>query len=103
MIFVLVSQQFKREAVCTQGNQIFNTPLQMSIPYELELSFLYLCFVKKYDVVTTVLIRTLRGGFIVAVPVRVHTLRGGFVVAVDGLDISCFTLRDDVVVFVIRL
>ena len=67
----------------------------MSIPYG-NVLFVFMTFVKKnYDVVTTVTvsIRTLRGGFIVAVPVCVHTLRGVFVVAVDGLDISCSPLE----------
>ena len=72
--------------LCEWGDiQIFNTTFQMSIPYVLKLSFCIYIFVKKYDVITTVLIRTLRDGFMVAVPVRVHTLRDVFVVAVDGL------------------
>ena len=51
----------------------------MSIPYVLELSFCIYDFVKYDDVVTTILIRTLRGGFTVT--------------AMNGLDISCLPLE----------
>jgi len=44
VIFVLVSQRFKREAVCAQGEtKIFNTPLQMSIPYGIVLFVFIFC------------------------------------------------------------
>ena len=68
MIFELESALRKiqtRNRLCKQGdNQIFDIPLQMSIPYVLELSFfVFMIFVKNYNVVTTVSIQTVRGGF----------------------------------------
>ena len=50
---------------CSMTNQIFDTLLQMSIPHVWELSFVVSIFCKKYKVLTTVLILTLRDGFIV--------------------------------------
>ena len=79
--------------------QIFNTPLQMSIPYR-NVLFVFMIFVKT---IMTLLLPYR------SAPLEVdssslyrynRTLRGGFVVAVDGLDILYILL---VVVFVIRL
>ena len=69
-------EPFAREAT----NHIFNTPpLQMRISYVLELPFCIYDLVTNDDVVTILLIRTLRGGFIVT--------------TVDSLDINCSPLE----------